>query len=725
MKNTILLLLLCLFACRKVDTPNQLRQDIKTEKTAPNYKEGELLVSFKGNPEGKVKRLKTKGKPIHLLTVDKGTEAATLELLKQNPNVEKVEFNYRREKTQFNDPLLSQQWAINKIKAPQAWASGNIGNKNIHVMVLDEGSMYWHPDLYNSMWRNPYDPIDGVDNDGNGYVDDYRGWNAMQDNNQPYGGASFNHGTHVSGIIGATGNNEQGVVGVSPKVTIIAGKFLEQYGFDSDAIELIYYAIDLKTRHGINLVAINCSFGGGGKSSFFKDAIDAAAAANILIVCAAGNNRSDNDLLPFFPAAYSLECPNVITVGSMAVDDQPSYFTNYGANSVHIFAPGTGILSTIYNGDISPGYMSLSGTSMAAPNATGVIALWYALNPNAHYSQAKQALLNNAIPLPSLQGKCVTGGYINAGNLLGNSGGHLQPDTAVGSVPYIDRTPPTTPVLSITSVGTTSVNFSWTPSQDTSGIRMYWLYYYPTSEGPNTNRANLISGLSTSFHFFGLQAGVEYGFFMQAQDGWNNWSGFSDTLIATPSGTPDTEPPTAPPNLRITDSTTSSISVDWDASTDNVSVNYYRVRWNVAGQPYQAANTSVTNYQVSSLQAGTEYIIQVLAVDPNGNESQVSTVTGRTRVVVVNPPPPPPVPDVTAVLSGTNNGLIHQLSWVVTGNPSSLTLEVKQGGSFVPLANVTGLSNYSYNPNTNKKITYRLKAGSVYSNEVSVQSKRR
>jgi subtilisin family serine protease len=587
-------------------------------------------------------------------------------------------------------------------------------------MVLDEGSMYWHPDLYNSMWRNPYDPVDGIDNDGNGYKDDYRGWNAMQDNNQPYGGASFNHGTHVSGIIGATGNNEQGVVGVAPKVTIIAGKFLEQYGFDSDAIELIYYAIDLKKRHGINLVAINCSFGGGGKSSFFKDAIDAAAAENILLVCAAGNSRADNDLTPFYPASYSLECPNVITVGSMTDASDLSYFTNYGATSVHIFAPGSAILSTIYNGDITPGYISLNGTSMAAPQVTGAVALYAALNPNASYSQIKQAILSSAIPLASMQGKCTTGGYLNVGGFTGNSGGHLQPDTGVGVPPYIDRTPPTTPVLSITSVGTTSVNFQWTPSQDTSGIRMYWLYYYPTTEAPNTNRANLISGLATSFNFFGLQAGVEYGFFIQAQDGWNNWSGYSNTVIATPSGTPDTEPPTAPPNLRVTDSTTSSISIDFDASTDNVSVNFYRVRWNLPGQPYQAVNIAQTNHVITGLTAGSTYEIGVLAVDPNGNESPVSTTTGKTKVVVETPPPPT---GVTASLKGSAVGQVHQFLWTTTGTITSQVLEVKAQGVFVPLATVTG-NTYSYNPGTNKKMVYRLRVNnSVYSNEVTIQSK--
>jgi subtilisin family serine protease len=714
MKYTIVLLL-CLFACRKV---GDIQHSVNSQKITLDYKEGEVLVEFKGNPSGRVKRtLKTKGKQIHVLQVDDAKKA--VDDLKNDPNVSKVSLNYKREKQQFNDPLLSTQWGVSKINAQTAWASGNIGNKNVYVMVADEGSMYWHPDLYNSMWRNPHDTIDGIDNDRNGYVDDYRGWNAMQDNNQPWGGASFNHGTHVSGIIGGTANNEQGISGISPKVTIIAGKFLEQYGFDSDAIELFYYAVDLKQRHGINLVAINCSFGGGGRSDFFKDAIDACAAANILVICAAGNSRNDNDLNPFYPASFSTECPNVITVGSMNEANEPSYFTNYGANSVHIFAPGSNIMSTIYNGDMSPGYITLSGTSMAAPEATGAIALYYAVNPNAHYSQAKAALLQSSIKLPSLQGKCVSGGYVNVSGFTGNSGGHLQPDDLVGAVPYIDRTPPTTPVLSITAVGTTSVSFSWTPSQDTSGIRMYWLYYYPTTETPNTNRANLISGLSTSFNFFGLQAGVEYGFFIQAQDGWNNWSGYSNTVIATPSGTPDTEPPTAPPNLRVTDSTTSSLSIDFDASTDNVSVNYYRVRWNLPGQPYQAVNVAQTNHVITGLQAGTEYQIGVLAVDPNGNESPVSTTTGKTKVVVETPP----VPGVSASLKGSAVGQVHQFLWTTTGTITSQVLEVKANGVFVPLATVTG-NTYSYNPGTNRKMVYRLRVNnSVYSNEVTIQSK--
>jgi subtilisin family serine protease len=445
MRNLLLLIILTLFACRKVGDIQQ-PQNISAKKVTTEFKEGEVLVEFKGNPSGRVtKTLKTKGRQIHVVKVDDAERA--VEELRKDPNVAKVSLNYKREKQQFDDPYLTDGtlWGLNKINAPAAWASGNIGKNEVIVMTMDEGAMYWHPDLCNALWINPFDQEDNIDNDGNGFIDDIRGWNALQDNNMIHGGASFNHGTHVDGTIAGTGNNGQGVVGVAPKVKIIQGKFLEQNGYDTDAIELFYYIVDLKQRHNLNIVAVNCSWGGGGYSQFLKEAIDAAGAANIMVVCAAGNSAADMETGEFYPASY--DCANIISVGAMDGNNNPAYFSNYGVTKVDLFAPGVNIMSTVYDDNILPAYKAYNGTSMAAPHVTGAVALWFSLNPTGTIQQAKQAILSNTISAGALAGKCVTGGYLNVSSFTGNSGGANQPDNNTCTAPAIDREPPTAPTL--------------------------------------------------------------------------------------------------------------------------------------------------------------------------------------------------------------------------------------------------------------------------------------
>jgi subtilisin family serine protease len=297
-------------------------------------------------------------------------------------------------------------------QAGEAWAANHTGSKSVYIGVIDEGIQFTHPDLDGQVWTNPFDAADGADNDGNGYVDDIHGWDFDKNDNTIYdGGASGgtdDHGTHVSGTIGAKANNGAGVVGVNWNVTLISGKFLgRRGGTTANAIKAVDYFTNLKVRHGLNIVATNNSWGGGGFSQALKDAIDRAGAKEILFIAAAGNDGASNDATTRYPSGYS--SANIIAVASITSSGLLSSFSNFGATTVDIGAPGSGIWSTTAFNT----YSSYNGTSMATPHVTGGAALYAASNPTASAAIIKAAILNSAVPTASLTGKCVTGGRLN------------------------------------------------------------------------------------------------------------------------------------------------------------------------------------------------------------------------------------------------------------------------------------------------------------------------
>ncbi|TWT30622.1 S8 family serine peptidase [Blastopirellula retiformator] len=294
------------------------------------------------------------------------------------------------------------------IDAPEAWEV-TTGNPNVVVAVVDTGVDYSHPDLIHSMWVNPGEIAgDGIDNDGNGFVDDVYGYDFLNNDGDPMDDNM--HGTHVAGTIAAEGDNGQGVVGVASSASIMALKFLSASGSGStaDAVRALNYATMMKKLYGVNVVATNNSWGGGEYSSALYSAIKASGDEDILFVAAAGNNGANNDVTPQYPANYGLD--NVISVAATDHNDQLANFSNYGGQTVDIAAPGVSIVSTITRGR----YLSLSGTSMAAPHVSGVIALAYSANPSATMDQIKAAILDGADNVAGLQGKVSTGGRLNA-----------------------------------------------------------------------------------------------------------------------------------------------------------------------------------------------------------------------------------------------------------------------------------------------------------------------
>lgn len=321
-----------------------------------------------------------------------------------------------------NDPMFGDQWALNNsgadggteradIDALEAWQS-TIGSEEVVVAVLDSGVDFNHEDLKNNMWTRPAnlaayrDAELGEINDLHGY----NGTDAIKDPMDDNG-----HGTHCAGIIGAEGNNGIGVTGINQKVQIMPLKFLGRGGFGStnDAIEAINYAIARKLD-GVNVRVISASWGSTSKSKALEDTIKAAAEADILFVAAAGNDSSDNDKRPHYPSNYN--APNIISVAALDRNDQLASFSNYGAKTVHVAAPGKDILSTWLKGT----YREASGTSMATPYVSGIAALIIASDPQISMKSLRARILGSADTLTQLDGRVETGSRVCAANALGN-----------------------------------------------------------------------------------------------------------------------------------------------------------------------------------------------------------------------------------------------------------------------------------------------------------------
>ncbi|RUL83405.1 S8 family peptidase, partial [Tautonia sociabilis] len=320
-----------------------------------------------------------------------------------------------------NDPRFPEQWGLSNpassvattgslpidadIDATTAWQTST-GNRSVVVAVLDSGVDYAHPDLAANIWTNRGEvPGNGIDDDNNGYVDDIRGWDFVNRDNDPRDDNS--HGTHVAGTIGAVGDNGAGISGVAWRVSLMPLKVLDRNGNGSisSAIDAISYAY----RNGA--VISNISWGGTQYSQALRDVIETAGASTgHLVVAASGNSGRALDAPGsprFYPASYDL--PNIVSVAASDRSDQRASFSNFGQVSVDLAAPGVDILSTTPGG----AYSFKSGTSMAAPHVTGAAALLKAIDPTLDAQKLASALIGSADRLPSLAGTSVSGGRLN------------------------------------------------------------------------------------------------------------------------------------------------------------------------------------------------------------------------------------------------------------------------------------------------------------------------
>ncbi len=343
--------------------------------------------------------------------------------LRRDPAVLYAEPDYIVHATQTpDDPRFGELWGLHNtgqtggtpdadIDAVEAWDI-SVGSADVVVGVVDTGVDHGHKDLAGNIFVNPAEiPDNGIDDDGNGVIDDVHGFNAIDGSGDAFD--DNGHGSHVSGTLGAVGNNGVGVTGVSWEVRIMALKFLSASGSGTlaDAIEAINYAVAQKNA-GFNLRVLSNSWGGGGFSQALLDAITAAGAADIMFVATAGGSASDNDVTPSFPASY--DAANIVAVAATDHDDELASFSNFGATSVDLGAPGVGILST------TPGntYSVFSGTSMATPHVSGAAALVLSANPGLDTAAVKSILLHSGDPVPSLDGITVSGRRLNAAAAL-------------------------------------------------------------------------------------------------------------------------------------------------------------------------------------------------------------------------------------------------------------------------------------------------------------------
>ncbi len=392
-----------------------------------SYIEGEVIIKTKDGvyPKG-LKVIKNLGHSTYLVKLNKKIKVIdAVEYLKGTKDVIYAEPNFVFKKigNKSSDPMQGELWALNNsgqvvegikgkvgidISASEAWKVSK-GSKEIVIAVLDTGIDYNHPDLKSNMWVNKSEANGqpGVDDDGNGFIDDIHGFNFVKNNGKPMD--DNGHGSHCAGTIGAKHGNGVGIKGVMQKVSLMALKFLDESGSGTtdQAISAINYAVKMKVDIMSN------SWGGGAASLALEEAISRAEKAGIYFVAAAGNTGLNNDNYAHYPSSYELD--NIIAVGAHDSQDQISVFSCYGKSSVDLMAPGSHILSTTPNNS----YANFSGTSMATPHVSASIGLYLALNGKSqNYKNVKEKLLKSSVYSEAYAYKSLSGGRLNVYNFL-------------------------------------------------------------------------------------------------------------------------------------------------------------------------------------------------------------------------------------------------------------------------------------------------------------------
>jgi subtilisin family serine protease len=487
--------------------------------------------------------------PLGLVRVklEPGTTVAAAEAaFERRPEVRYAQPNHRYQLMATpNDPSYPSLWGLNQasdadIDAPEAWDL-TTGSAQLTVAVVDTGIDYNHPDLQQNIWTND-DPIDGADNDANGKIDDLRGWDFADNDNNP--ADVDDHGTHVAGTIGARGNNTTGVTGVNWNVKLMALKACcDLQGALDDAwiVQAFHYACVNGAK------VINGSFGGYGYSQAIHDAIEACP--NSLFVFSAGNDAVDNDLAPSYPCNDTGK--NVMCVAATDSFDNLAYFSNHGGN-VELAAPGHQILSTVP----ANAYNTFSGTSMAAPHVSGAAALVLAHRPTLTPVEVRRALMLSTDRKASLFG------YVETGRL--NVARALTQDITPPTVPGISST---TPVGVWTNSSTISV--SWGGATDQAGIGGYSFSWSPDPEfepdetkDVEANVTSIASVLPDGQQWFHVRAGDPHG----------NFSGtkhIGPFLIDT---FPPVRPTLSSPTHRAgVPSANRMIEINWASTSDSVS----------------------------------------------------------------------------------------------------------------------------------------------------------
>lgn len=364
-------------------------------------------------------------KSTQVLRMSRDQDISTaIEHLKRDPDVQFAEPNAIFEILDNgipNDPDFEKNWGIQNVGQKDdagnlgkvgsdlhvlpLWQQGIRGLRKVVVGIIDTGMDWNHPDLKDNLYTNSGEiEGDGIDNDGNGLIDDIHGWNFGDNNNKSQDDQG--HGTHCAGIIGGVGNNGIGVAGVNWEVSMMPIKFLnsEGHGTLQAAVDAIRYGIKMK------IPVLSNSWGGRTGGDALLNVIQEAKDAGITFIAAAGNNHADNSQSPTYPASYPVD--NIISVAATDNQDHLGNFSNFGKTTVHVAAPGVKIYSTFKDG----GYKVLSGTSMAAPHVSGVVALLLSASPDLNYTEIKKRLIETSDPIPGLRSRVIAEGRVNAYN---------------------------------------------------------------------------------------------------------------------------------------------------------------------------------------------------------------------------------------------------------------------------------------------------------------------
>src|SRR2546422_997902 len=441
---------------------------------------------------------------LRLHSVSKNVASLVREL-SARPDIKYAEPNYIVHTTAIpNDPRFGELWGLQNtgqtirgflgisgadIGATAAWDISTGSRANV-AAVIDTGIDYTHPDLAANVWSAPATFTVTIGGLTIICPAGSHGFNAITNVCDPLD--DHNHGSHVSGTIGAVGNNGTGVVGVNWTASIMGSKFLDATGSGTtaNAINAIEFAVQTKAAFaatsGANVRVLSNSWGGGAFSQALLDEINRANANDMLFVAAAGNSISNNDVIPHFPSSYN--APNVVAVAATDNTDSLAFFSNFGPASVHLGAPGMDVLSTTIGGN----YAYFSGTSMATPHVSGA-ALLVLSKCALNTASLKTLLLNNVDPIPSVAGLTVTGGRLNVNKAIRACGAPANPDFALSATPAFQT---------VTQGGSTTYTVNISPSGGFTGLVTFSASGFPTgasaSFSPNPATGSATMTVSTT-----------------------------------------------------------------------------------------------------------------------------------------------------------------------------------------------------------------------------------
>lgn len=574
-----------------------LAADAAAAQGSPRYVAGEILVKWApevSDPDAGAARAAVAGltrRRLHRirwehLEIDPTLDvpAAVQRLLRQ-PGVLWAQPNYLRRVTDTpNDPSYASQWNLPRIGAPQAWDLRTAA-ADVIVAVVDTGIATSHPDLAPNLWVNPGEIAgNGVDDDGNGKVDDVSGWNFVGRNSDAGDDDPDRHGTHVSSIIGARGNDGGGIAGIAWSVKLLPLKACDRLGWCRSSN--IAAAVEYATQVGAHV--LNASFSGPDYSQVERDAF---AAFPGLVVTAAGNETADLNATPAYPACFA--SANILAVAASDRDDGLAFFSNFGTTCVELAAPGTGIPS---DGAPDGSVDLLSGTSAAAPHVTGVVALLKAQEPNRTTAELRAALLEAVEPRAGLSGKVATGGRLNAYQaLLGIR--PLDP-TALAGIAADGR----------------RVVLSW--QDNAAGETRYEVQRRRAAEAAEAFAA-VAESLATDSESYTDAAVSERTVYIYRVRAWNTGaaSAFSNEVTLT-------TPLAGPTGLTAARASASTAALQW--ADNSAAETGYEIQRSTGAADFGLLATvaaNVTSYTDTGLEASATYTYRVRAVGPDGDSA--------------------------------------------------------------------------------------------------------